>query len=59
MKTRVEHPPASHGAFAGDLHSRLEAVRGRVDSEMLHLDQVAAVAASYIVPMPLPLKLVR
>jgi hypothetical protein len=59
MKPRVDHPPAGQGAFAGDLHSRLEAVRGRVDSEMMHLDQVAAVAASYIMPMPLPLKLVR
>jgi hypothetical protein len=59
MKTLDDHPPTGQGAFAGDLHSRLEAVRGRVDSEMMHLDQVAAVAASYIMPLPLPLKLVR
>jgi hypothetical protein len=46
-------------AFTGDLQSRLELVRDRVDAEAVHLDQVAAVAASYAVPLPRSLKVVR
>jgi hypothetical protein len=46
-------------AFSGNLHSRLELVRDRVDAEGVHLDQVAAIAASYVVPLPPPLRLVR
>jgi hypothetical protein len=46
-------------AFSGNLHSRLELVRDRVDAEGVHLEQVAAIAAAYVVPLPPPLKLVR
>jgi hypothetical protein len=59
MKSLNAHPPASPDAFGGDLHSRLALVRDRVGAETVHLDQVAAVAASYVVPLPFPLKLVR
>lgn len=59
MNTLRDHAPAGEGAFAGDLHSRLEIVRERVDAETVHLDQVAAVAASYAMPLPRPVSLVR
>ncbi len=59
MESLRDHVPASVGEFAGDLHSRLAIVRERVGTETVHLDQVAAIAASYVVPLPAPLKLVR
>jgi hypothetical protein len=59
MESLRDTVPAGVGAFTGDLHSRLALVRDRVGAETVHLDQVAAVAASYVVPLPLPLKLVR
>jgi hypothetical protein len=59
MESLRDRAQAGPGAFTGDLNSRLELVRDRVGAEIVHLDQVAAVAASYVVPLPLPLKLVR
>jgi hypothetical protein len=59
MKPRHDHAPASADGFSVDLHSRLELVQGRVGAESVHLDQVAAVAESYAVPLPPRLKLVR
>jgi hypothetical protein len=59
MKSLHDHVPAGPVAFTGDLQSRLELVRDRVDAEAVHLDQVAAVAASYAVPLPRSLKVVR
>lgn len=54
----LDHLAAAE-AFTGDLYLRLEIVRDRVGAESVHLDQVAAVAESYAVPLPPPLKLVR
>jgi hypothetical protein len=51
--------PAPPQGFTGDLHARLEVVHDRVGAESGHLDQVAAVAASYAEPLPPPLKLLR
>ena len=59
MKPRPDRVPAGLGTFSGDLNSRLELVRDRVGAEGVHLDQVAAVAESYVVPLPSALKLVR
>jgi hypothetical protein len=59
MKPLHDHAPAAPQAFTGDLHLRLEAVRDRVGAETVHLDQVAAVAASYVAPLPPSAKLVR
>ncbi len=58
---KAPHDPAlvQPEGFTGDLCSRLELVRQRVDSEWKHLDEVATVAASYAAPLPPPLKLVR
>lgn len=51
--------PAKSDGFGADLNSRLDLVRVRVGAESVHLDQVAAVAESYVIPLPPPLKLVR
>ena len=59
MEPLRDRLPACPGAFSGDLNSRLELVRDRVGAESVHLDQVAAIAASYSVPLPPSLKLVR
>jgi hypothetical protein len=45
--------------FLGDLQARLDLVRERVDAEEVHLEQVAAVARSYVEAMPARLSLVR
>jgi hypothetical protein len=55
----LDHLSVRPEAFTGDLHSRLKLVRDRVGAESVHLDQVAAIAESYVVPLPPPLKLVR
>lgn len=59
MKSLPDRSPAGHDTFSGDLNSRLELVRDRVGAESVHLDEVAAVAESYVVPLPSALKLVR
>lgn len=59
MKSLPDRVPACGDTFTVDLSSRLELVRGRVGAESVHLDQVAAVAESYVVPLPPALKLVR
>ena len=59
MKPLLDRVPAKSDGFSGDLNSRLDLVRDRVGAEIVHLDQVAAVAASYVVPLPPALKLVR
>jgi hypothetical protein len=59
MKPLVDRMPAESGGFTEDLHSRLDLVRDRVGAESTHLDQVAAVAEAYVVPLPPALKLVR
>lgn len=59
MKPLPDRVPAGRDTFTGDLNSRLELVRGRVGAESVHLDQVAAVAESYVIPLPAALKLVR
>ena len=59
MKAQLDHAPAGAAAFHDDLHTRLELVHERVGAEAVHLDQIAAVAASYAVPLPPPVKLVR
>jgi hypothetical protein len=59
MKSPLDRLPAVPDAFTGDLQSRLELVRDRVGAESVHLDQVAAVAASYVAALPSPLRLVR
>jgi hypothetical protein len=59
MKPLPDHLSADSGAFSGDLQSRLELVRDRVDAESVHLEQVAAVAQSYVLPLPSRLRLVR
>jgi hypothetical protein len=59
MKSLSDRLPAAPDAFTGDLQSRLELVRDRVGAESVHLDQVEAVAASYVAALPLSLRLVR
>ncbi|MFI5231592.1 MAG: hypothetical protein ACHQSE_03665 [Gemmatimonadales bacterium] len=59
MKTHPDRVPAGRDSFSGDLNSRLELVHDRVGAESVHLDQVAAVAESYVVPLPPALRLVR
>jgi hypothetical protein len=59
MKPHHDRMPVKSDGFSGDLNSRLDLVRDRVGAEIVHLDQVAAVAASYVVPLPPALKLVR
>jgi hypothetical protein len=59
MKPLHDRVPPAADRFSGDLNSRLDLVRDRVGAENVHLDQVAAVAASYVVPLPPALKLVR
>jgi hypothetical protein len=59
MKPLLDRVPARLDAFSGDLQSRLEVVQDRVGAESVHLDQVAAVAESYVVPLPPRLRLVR
>jgi hypothetical protein len=58
MKALHDDLPERPEAFAAGLHSRLAVVRDRVGAENVHLDQVAAVAASYVVPLRASLKLV-
>ena len=59
MKPFPDRVPAARDTFTGDLNSRLELVHERVGAESVHLDQVAAVAESYVVALPPALKLVR
>lgn len=57
---QLPHPaPAGSDAFSNDLKSRLELVHDRVGAECVHLDQVAAVAETYVIPLPPVLRLVR
>jgi hypothetical protein len=59
MKPLYDRVPVKSDGFSEDLNSRLDVVRDRVGAEIVHLDQVAAVAASYAAPLPPALKLVR
>jgi hypothetical protein len=59
MKSLQDQSPFESHSFAGDLNSRLDVVRDRVGAENEHLDQVEAVAQSYMTPLPPVLRLVR
>jgi len=59
MKAHPVPHPAGPAFFSEGLTTRLELMADRVGSEQVHLDQIAAVAASYVEPLPSPIRLVR